>query len=323
NNSAGNTQRVAPGDPDSSYLIQKVRGESSAGSPMPLGTSGLGGADLKTLEDWVSGLPPCDEPGTTTGGQTTGGTDTTTDTGTDTTDTGGETTGGTGDPVLPQNIADIFTSACAGCHTNGGESGGLALDPDVAIANVIDVESVGGSGMSLITPGDPDNSWLYLKITAADGASPMPQGTEGLATTDAAAADAIREWILSLADGGGDTGDTGDTGGDDWGALPNNVVDAFVTHCATCHTKGGELGGLALDNAVAIDNLVNVDSIAIPGMVRVAPGDLENSYLWRAITAQDDAKLVMPIGQANGLTDIDPSGLAAIEDWILSLGGPE
>ncbi|MFT7625524.1 MAG: hypothetical protein ACI9WU_004715, partial [Myxococcota bacterium] len=47
NNSAGNTQRVAPGDPDSSYLIQKVRGESSAGSPMPLGTSGLEGEDLK------------------------------------------------------------------------------------------------------------------------------------------------------------------------------------------------------------------------------------------------------------------------------------
>jgi len=52
--------RVAPFDPDRSYLVKKLRGDPDiAGSPMPLGGT-LGTADRQLVIDWVRRGAPRD-----------------------------------------------------------------------------------------------------------------------------------------------------------------------------------------------------------------------------------------------------------------------
>ena len=53
------------------------------------------------------------------------------------------------------------------------------------------------------------------------------------------------------------------------------------TACTTCHTNAGRnpAGGLNLNHDAAYDQLVNVDSRAKPGELRVVPGFPETSYL--------------------------------------------
>lgn len=55
--------------------------------------------------------------------------------------------------------------------------------------------------------------------------------------------------------------------------------------CVTCHTTVGRTpaAGLSLEPSVAYDRLVNVPSTQKPGLLRVAPGDPENSYLLHKI----------------------------------------
>ena len=83
----------------------------------------------------------------------------------------------------------VFDPSCAtvGCHAG-------ARFPDLtagrAYANI--VNQPGSVGL-LIAPGDPDNSYLYTKITGGAGmrGSRMPPGTPLPETTIAA----VRDWI--------------------------------------------------------------------------------------------------------------------------------
>lgn len=46
--------RVAPGDPDNSYLIQKLEGSASVGAQMPLNAPALLQADIDVIRQWIS-----------------------------------------------------------------------------------------------------------------------------------------------------------------------------------------------------------------------------------------------------------------------------
>lgn len=52
-NQRSSLMRIAPGDPDNSYLLQKVRG-TGAGSQMPLGRSPLSQDEIQLIVDWVA-----------------------------------------------------------------------------------------------------------------------------------------------------------------------------------------------------------------------------------------------------------------------------
>ncbi|MFZ6180091.1 hypothetical protein [Nannocystis pusilla] len=55
------------------------------------------------------------------------------------------------------------------------------------------------------------------------------------------------------------------------------------TYCIDCHVQGGSAAGwFILTEDVAYDNIVNQPSIEV-GLLRVAPGDHENSYLWHKV----------------------------------------
>ena len=51
--------RVAPGDPDASYLIKKVQGDADiVGGRMPLGSEPLSDDEIQLLRDWVTAGAP-------------------------------------------------------------------------------------------------------------------------------------------------------------------------------------------------------------------------------------------------------------------------
>lgn len=86
---------------------------------------------------------------------------------------------------------EVFNPSCArsGCHAGSQRPD---LRASNAFANIVDVAS--SRGTPYITPGDPDNSYLYLKAVGASGISGvrMPRGRPALSSS---VLDAMREWI--------------------------------------------------------------------------------------------------------------------------------
>lgn len=89
---------------------------------------------------------------------------------------------------------------------------------------------------------------------------------------------------------------------DPTGGLPdllieNPTFDAHVApileaRCATggCHSPAGQQAGLVLAPAVAYDNIVGVTSTLGEGMLHVAPGNAEDSWLLRMIGDDPSAR---------------------------------
>jgi hypothetical protein len=51
--------RIRPGDPDNSYLVQKIEGHAAVGAQMPFGGPPLPSTTIATIRQWVSdGAPP-------------------------------------------------------------------------------------------------------------------------------------------------------------------------------------------------------------------------------------------------------------------------
>lgn len=94
-------------------------------------------------------------------------------------------------PQVPGSIQAIFNQNCAVslCHNGIQEPTLLA---NVAYNSIVNISS--SQGLDYIEPGDPDQSYLYLKITGDSRivGSRMPQGQPPLSNSDIAA---IRAWI--------------------------------------------------------------------------------------------------------------------------------
>jgi len=92
--------------------------------------------------------------------------------------------------------------------------------------------------------------------------------------------------------------------------------------CTQCHTTtGGRIPpmGLSLDPGAAYGNLVNVASREKPNLLRVAPGDPENSYLVHKLEGRADiVGMRMPRTAGPFLTE---GQILVIRRWI-ELGAP-
>ncbi len=87
----------------------------------------------------------------------------------------------------------------------------------------------------------------------------------------------------------------------------------FTPKCAPCHQPGG-IGPMPLDSeAASRANLVDVFSIEITSLKRVAPGDSENSYLVWKIEARPTILFdPMPLGGPM----LSQAEIDMIRDWI-------
>jgi hypothetical protein len=88
------------------------------------------------------------------------------------------------------------------------------------------------------------------------------------------------------------------------------------TACANHHTPASRafVGGLALDGPGAYDELVNVPSRQRPGLLRVAPGDPDNSYLIHKIEGR--AGIIGRRLPANGPPYLTDGQVLIIRRWI-------
>lgn len=98
-------------------------------------------------------------------------------------------------------------------------------------------------------------------------------------------------------------------------------TNIFNQNCVLsgCHLGGSAPLGLDLSEGVSYNLLVNVASGEVPSLMRVKPGDPENSYLVHKIEGRPS--IVgdrMPRGRPDPLA---PEEIQAIRDWI-SEGAP-
>ena len=110
--------------------------------------------------------------------------------------------GGDGDLPFPPTLAaiqkNVFGGVCLNCHFVGGPGPMPLTSEEVSYANLVNVPSV-ESPLLRVAPGDPDSSYLFLKIIAAPGivGDRMPPPPEAALTEGEI--EAIRQWIAAGA----------------------------------------------------------------------------------------------------------------------------
>lgn len=90
--------------------------------------------------------------------------------------------------------------------------------------------------------------------------------------------------------------------------------EIFTPTCAQlgCHDTLGQQSQMILIAGSAYGNTVNVPSVEMPNLARVAPNDPANSYLYRKITGAGITGDRMP----QGLPPLGDAQIALVRDWI-------
>ena len=114
--------------------------------------------------------------------------------------TGGGSSGGTGSVTadfesIQQNV---FTPICSPCHSGASAPEGLMLDAAHSYNLLVGVKSAESPTLDRVQPGQPDQSYIVLKIEGANGivGSQMPLHETPLPQTTI---NAIRQWITNGA----------------------------------------------------------------------------------------------------------------------------
>ena len=90
--------------------------------------------------------------------------------------------------------------------------------------------------------------------------------------------------------------------------------------CTTCHSGAAAPLGLRLDEGVSYALLVNAPSTEVPSLLRVDPGDPDNSYLIQKLEGTATVGARMPLGGSA----LPPETIAVVRQWILEGAiGPE
>jgi hypothetical protein len=99
------------------------------------------------------------------------------------------------------DVQTIFSSFCvkAGCHGADNPPQGMNLDVGSAYDALVNTSALEVPALKRVLPGEPDNSYMYMKITGAPGIllSKMPPGGNQQPTQEMIAT--IRQWILEGA----------------------------------------------------------------------------------------------------------------------------
>jgi hypothetical protein len=160
---------VKPGDPDGSYLYQKMMGaDGIKGDAMPMGEDPLAQEQLEVVRDWITSLETAAEPKPAK-----------------------EPVGG--DVDHESMVRAIFEDSCTGCHDEGSDT--------VALAGSLDhLRGASSAGVSYVVPGDPDGSYLYQKLVGAEGikGSSMPMGEDPLPEE---LLQEVHDWISAMPEG--------------------------------------------------------------------------------------------------------------------------
>jgi hypothetical protein len=111
---------------------------------------------------------------------------------------GGSSSGGAVTAEFQSIQDNVFTPICSKCHIGASAPEGLQLDAAHSYNLLVGVPSVEDGSLDRVKPGDPDHSYMVLKIEGAAGivGGQMPLGETPLPQTTI---DAIRQWIMDGA----------------------------------------------------------------------------------------------------------------------------
>jgi hypothetical protein len=96
------------------------------------------------------------------------------------------------------------------------------------------------------------------------------------------------------------------------------IQPIFNSRCITCHSGASAPQGLRLDANNSYANLVDVPSNEVPSLLRVEPGDPDNSYLVQKVEGTADVGGQMPLGGP----PLSASTIALIRQWISDGANP-
>jgi uncharacterized membrane protein len=66
---------------------------------------------------------------------------------------------------LAADVQPIFDANCTSCHSGSFAPKGMSLAPGVAFMDTVSIDSMEVPEVARVLPGDPDNSYLFWKIT--------------------------------------------------------------------------------------------------------------------------------------------------------------
>jgi hypothetical protein len=105
---------------------------------------------------------------------------------------------------------------------------------------------------------------------------------------------------------------------DDFESLQENI---FTPICSVCHVGGSAPQGLRLDAANSYNLLVGVPSTEVPSILRVKPGDPDNSYIIQKLEGHAAVGKQMPFGCPTSQPCLTSSTIAFVRQWITN-GAP-
>ena len=105
---------------------------------------------------------------------------------------------------------------------------------------------------------------------------------------------------------------------DDFESLQENI---FTPICSVCHAGGSAPQGLRLDAANSYNLLVGVPSTEVPSILRVKPGDPDNSYIIQKLEGHAAVGAQMPFGCPSSQPCLSTSTIAFVREWITN-GAP-
>lgn len=90
--------------------------------------------------------------------------------------------------------------------------------------------------------------------------------------------------------------------------------EIFTPTCAAigCHDPLGQSSQMILTPGQAYGNIVNRPSVEMPGLSRIKPNDVTNSYLYRKITGAGITGDRMPLGSP----PLSDAQIQLIRNWI-------
>jgi len=304
----GSLQRVEPGDPDNSYLVQKLEGTAAVGGRMPLNGTPLPQSTIATIRQWIID-------------------------------------GAIDDRVASTNPIRVVSLSPVPGYDGAAPASIVAmfdreLDVSTVNANTFVVERSGGDGSF----GDGNEVVITAAAITTPASTPMSatfdltgvavpddtyrvrllgSGPSIIMDIDANALDG--EFAGSFPSGDGTAGGdfaaqftiTTPPSGATLAAIQANV---FTPTCAVagCHTGTTAQQGLRLDAGFSFNNLVNVASTEVPALMRVTPGDPDNSYIVQKLEGSAAVGAQMPFG---GMP-LNQALINDIRQWITDGANP-
>jgi len=295
-------QRVAPGNPNLSYLVQKLEGTAASGGQMPP-SGALDQADIDVIRQWI----------------TDGAIDDTVQ------------------PAAPIRVASLSPTPDAVLDASPNQIvAGFDRDLDASTVNATTFVLRASGGDASFNDGNETN--VVAASITVPGANPASAvfdlGGQALADDTyrvvlaGAGASLIMDLDANALDGefsGAFPSGNGVAGGNFVAqfsvatpvviqpTLADIHANVFAPSCVSCHNPAGSASAVGIDftdTATSHLTLVNVPSAANAMIMRVVPGDPDNSYLVHKLENTGNVGVMPPTG------GLPQSTIDVVRQWI-------